>query len=136
MNRCFSRLVLVAVVGLGAVAASAQISGPVYVPFVFTANHYLLPGGAYKVERLSGSFVALIDNETGNTRGIVLVRPEQGTRIESVGRLVFASYGSTYVLKEVRMTGSSMHSELAVQPKPEPNSAKSSTKPTFTLAMR
>ena len=78
MNRCFSRLVLVAVVGLGAVAASAQISGPVYVPFVFTANHYLLPGGAYKVERLSGSFVALIDNETGNTRGIVLAPSRAG----------------------------------------------------------
>jgi hypothetical protein len=136
MNRYFSTLLLVALLGLGAVAASAQISAPVYVPFAFTANHHLLPAGTYKVELLSDHFVAMIDSQTGKSKGIVLVRPEAGTRIEPVGGLVFASYGSTYVLKEVRMTGSSTHSELAVQPKPEPLSAKSSTKSTFTVAMR
>jgi hypothetical protein len=135
MNR-FTMLLIVAVFSLGALAASAQISAPVYVPFAFTANHHLLPAGTYKVERLSDSFVALIDSKTGKTKGIVLVRPEAGPRIESIGGLVFASYGSTYVLKEVRMTGSSIHSALAIQPKPEPLAAKNSTKSTFTMAMR
>ena len=136
MNRCFSTLLLVAVVGLSAVAASAQISNPVYVPFAFKANHHLMPAGVYKVERLSDSFVALIDSKTGKTKGIVLVRPEAGPRIESIGGLVFASYGSTYVLKEVRMSGSSIHNELAIQPKLEPLAARNSTKSTFTMAMR
>jgi hypothetical protein len=136
MNRCFSTLLLVAAVGLGAVAASAQISARVYVPFAFKANHLLLPIGTYSVERLSDNFVALIDSKTGKTRGIVLVRPEAGTRTESVGSLVFASYGSTYVLKELRMPGSSMHSELAAQPRPEPLAAKNASVSTFEIALR
>ena len=82
------------------------------------------------------AIVAFIDSQTGKTERIVMVRPEAGTRIESVGGLVFASYGSRYVLKEVRMTGSSMHSELAIQPKPEPLRAMNSTGTTFEIAMR
>ncbi len=136
MNRRFSMLLIATVVSLGAVAASAQTSAPVYVPFAFSANHQLLPAGTYKVELLSDRFVAFIDNQTGKTERIVMVRPEAGTRIESVGGLVFASYGSRYVLKEVRMTGSSMHSELAIQPKPEPLRAMNSTGTTFEIAMR
>jgi hypothetical protein len=139
MNR-FSTLLIAAVVSLGAVAASAQMSAPVYVPFSFTANHQLLPAGTYKVELLSDRFVAFINSETGKTERIILVRPEAGSRIEPIGGLVFLSYGGRtdgrYILKEIRMTGSSMHSKLAIQPKPEPLSAKNATGSTFEISMR
>jgi hypothetical protein len=141
MNRRFHMLLIITILGLAASAASAQISAPVYVPFNFIANHQLLPAGTYKVELLSDRFVAFINNETGKTERIVMVRPETGSRIESVGGLVFLSYvgrspDDRYVLKEVRMTGSSMHSELAIQPKPEPLSAKNASVSTFEIAMR
>ena len=136
MNRHFSMLLIATVVGLGGVATSAQTSAPVYVPFAFSANHQLLPAGTYKVELLSDRYVAFIDSQTGKTERIVMVRPEEGSRIESVGGLVFASYGSRYVLKEVRMTGSSMHSELAIQPKPEPLAAKNASVSIFEIAMK
>ena len=136
MNRRFSMLLIATVVSLGAVATSAQTSAPVYVPFAFSANHQLLPAGTYKVGLLSARYVAFIDSQTGKTSGSSWSVRKQGTRIESVGGLVFASYGSRYVLKEVRMTGSSMHSELAFQPKPEPLSAKNPTGSTFEIAMK
>jgi len=135
MNR--SHMLLIAIVFmLASTAASAQISAPVYVPFAFTANHQHLPAGVYKVELLSDRFVAFVDSQTGKTERIVMVRPQAGPHIESIGGLVFASYGSRYVLREVRMTGSSMHSELAIQPKPEPLNAKNQTGSTFEISMR
>jgi hypothetical protein len=140
MKRRFSILLIAAVVSLGAVAATPQTSAPVYVPFAFVANHQLLPAGTYKVEPLSDRFLAFINNKTGKTERIVMVRPEEGTRIEPRGGLVFLSYlgrgaDDRYILKEVHMTGSSMHSELAIQPKPEHLSAKNPSVSTFEIAM-
>ena len=135
MNRLHMLLIAI-VVMLAATAASAQISAPVYVPFAFTANHQYLPAGTYRVEMLSDRFVAFVDSQTGTTERIVMVRPESGTRIEPIGGLVFASYGSRYVLREVRMTGSSLHSVLIIQPKPEPTSAKNASGSTFEIAIR
>ena len=140
MNRYFSML-LIAIVNLGAVAASAQTTAPVYVPFSFLANHQVLPAGTYKVELLSDRFLAFVNNENGKTERIIMVRPEQGSRIEPIGGLVFLSYvgrgyDDRYILKEVHMAGSSMHSALAVPPKPEPFSAKNASANTFEIAMK
>jgi len=140
MKRRISMLLIVAALSLGAVAASAQISAPIYVPFAFIANHQLLPAGTYKVEVLSHRFLAFVNSETGNTERIVMVRPESGSKIETIGRLVFLSYGGRtegrYILKEVHMVGSSMHHVLVVQPKPEPLSAKNATTSIFEIALR
>lgn len=99
--------------------ASAETSAPVYVPFSFTANHQIVPAGFYKVSLLSDRCLALINNETGKTERVLVVRPEAGNKIESLGGLVFHSSGHHYTLKEVRMAGSSMHNVLTIPPKPE-----------------
>jgi len=134
MNRFHMLLIAIAVM-LAAMAASAQVSAPVYVPFAFTANHQYLHAGTYKVELVSDRFVAFVNSQTGTTERIVMVRPEPGPRIETVGGLVFLSYGRRYVLKEVHMAGSSMRSTLAIQPKPEPLSAQGRAS-TVELALR
>jgi len=99
--------------------ASAQATGTIYIPFAFTANHQLVPAGFYKVDLLSDRYLALIDSKTGTARTVLLVRPEQGPNISARTGFVFHSSGARYVLKEVKIAGSSMRSELAVQPKPE-----------------
>ncbi|HUH64391.1 MAG TPA: hypothetical protein VLZ50_15400 [Terracidiphilus sp.] len=135
MNRFHLFVVAIAVV-LASAAASAQTSAPVYVPFSFTANHQILPSGLYKVSMLSDRFIAFIDSRSGRTEKVIMSRPETGNRIETLGGLIFISTGHRYVLKEVRMTGSSLHSVLVVQPKPEPQAAKNATDTTFEIAFK
>ena len=136
MNR-FSMILIAAVVSLSTVAAYAQSVGRVHVPFAFTANHQVLPAGTYEVKiLLDNQFAVFFRNETGTAEGMLLVRPEYGSRIEPLGGLVFQSYGSRYALKEIRMPGSSTHRALAIQPKPEPLVAKNATNSIFEIAMR
>ena len=123
----FSSLLLIALAVstiFPATNASAQATGPIYIPFAFTANHQLVPSGFYKVDLLSDRYLALIDSKTGTTRTILMVRPEQGTNVSARTGFVFHGSGARYFLKEVKIAGSSMRSELAVQPKPEPVMAK------------
>ena len=103
---------------------SAQATGTIYIPFAFTANHQLVPAGSYKVDLLSDRYLALIDSKTGTTRTVLLVRPEQGPNISTRSGFVFHGSGERYFLKEVKIAGSSMRSELAVQQKSEPVMAK------------
>ncbi|HXR39739.1 MAG TPA: hypothetical protein VN776_11625 [Terracidiphilus sp.] len=130
MNRRFStltRLLLTAVaVGLLSTAtyAAAQTSAPIRVPFAFTANHQLVPAGYYKVERLSDRFLAFIDAKTGRTQSIVMVRPESGPAIQTGSRLVFMSTGNRYYLREVKIAGTSVRSELVMQYRFEKDIAK------------
>ena len=83
-----------------------------------------MPAGFYKVDLLSDRYLALIDSKTGTTRTVLLVRPEQGPNISARSGFVFHGSGERYFLKEVKIAGSSMRSELAVQPKSEPVMAK------------
>ena len=107
-----------------ATKASAQATGTFSIPFEFTANHQLVPAGSYKVDLLSDRFLALIDGKTGTTRTVLVVRPEEGPNASARTGFVFHSAGGRYFLKEVKIAGSSMRSELAIQPKPEPVIAK------------
>lgn len=130
-----SLLLMASVVGLICPArnASAQATGTIYIPFAFTANHQLVPSGSYKVDMLSDRYLALIDSKTGTTRTVLLVRPEQGPNISARTGFVFHGAGERYFLKEVKIAGSSMRSELAVQPKPEPVVAKGAALESSTI---
>ena len=113
--------------------ASAQATGTIYIPFAFTANHQLVPSGFYKVDLLSDRYLALIDDKTGTTRTILMVRPEQGPSISARTGFVFHGSGQRYFLKEVKIAGSSMRSELAVQPRPERTLAKGAASESSTI---
>jgi len=113
--------------------ASAQATGTIYIPFAFTANHQLVPSGFYKVDLLSDRYLALIDDKTGTTRTILMVRPEQGPSISARTGFVFHGSGQRYFLKEVKIAGSSMRSELAVQPSPERTLAKGAASESSTI---
>lgn len=108
--------VAVALLG-GATHATAQSTASVNIPFAFTANHQHVPAGHYTMQLLSDRYLALVDAKTGQTRTIVMVRPQSGPRIETRGRIVFTTDGTRYFMTEIRLAGSSMHSELVVQPK-------------------
>jgi hypothetical protein len=130
MNRRLSTLatmlLIVVVFGLLSTAtpAAAQTSASVRIPFAFTANHQQVPAGSYKVELLSDRFLALIDVKTGKTQTIVMVRPESGPAIETNSRLVFMTTGDRYYLREVKLAGSSLRSELIMQYKFEKDIAR------------
>jgi len=113
--------------------ASAQATGTIYIPFAFTANHQLVPSGFYKVDLLSDRYLALIDSKTGKTQTVLMVRPAQGTKISHRSGFVFYFSGQRYYLKEVKVAGSSMHSELAVQPRHERTVAQGATPESSTI---
>jgi len=124
-NSNVANLLLVALaLSLGSAVASAQVTGNVYIPFAFTANHQQVPSGFYKVDLLSDRFLALINSKTGATQTVLMVRPAQETKISDRSGLVFYFSGQRYYLKEVKIAGSSVLNELAVQPKPERTLAK------------
>ena len=134
-NAIIARAVLmaVAVVLLYSTNATAQATGTIYTPFAFTANHQLVPSGSYKVDLLSDRYLALIDCKTGTTRTVLMVRPEQGQKVSARSGFVFHVSGQRYYLKEVKIAGSSMRSELAVQPRPELVLAKSAAPDNSTI---
>jgi hypothetical protein len=119
MSHSPTSLLIALAVSFASTTASAQPAGTIYVPFAFTANHQHVPPGFYKVDLLADRYLALIDSKTGTTRTVLLVRPEQGQNVSARSGLVFHFSGVRYYLKEVKIAGSSMRSELAVQPKPE-----------------
>ena len=125
LRNAFVHLFLIALaLGMASKAASAQATGTIYIPFAFTANHQIVPSGFYKVDLLSDRYLALIDGKTGTTQTVLMVRPEQGPNISTRSGFVFHVSGQRYYLKEVKVAGSSMRSELAVQPKTEPTVAE------------
>jgi hypothetical protein len=133
-NAAFAHLILIAfAISLASTIASAQATGTIYIPFAFTANHQRVPSGFYKVDLLSDRYMALIDSKTGTTRTVLLVRPEQGTKISRRTGFVFYFSGQRYYLKEMKVAGSSVHSELAVQPKVEPTIANGAAQESSTI---
>lgn len=100
------------------VAASAQTTASVNIPFAFSADNHIVQAGHYKVELLSDRTVAL-RNTSSNQTLFLMVRPEAGTAYETRGRLVFHQDGSRKYLAQVWIAGTSMHSEMAVQHKQE-----------------
>jgi hypothetical protein len=105
---------LVAVLPFTAHHASAQNTALVNVPFGFQANHVYLPAGYYEVLS-SDNTVTFINAKTCKAQAILLVRHEDGSEIETRGRLIFLVRGHDHVLKEVQFAGSSTHSELPVR---------------------
>jgi hypothetical protein len=133
-NSNVANLLLVALaLSLGSAVASAQVTGNVYIPFAFTANHQQVPSGFYKVDLLSDRFLALISSKTGATQTVLMVRPAQEAKISERSGLAFYFSGQRYYLKEVKIAGSSVLSELAVQPKPERTLAKGAAQEGTTI---
>jgi hypothetical protein len=106
---------LIAVLPFTADRASAQNAALVNVPFGFQANHVYLPAGYYEVLS-SDNTVIFIDAKTCKAQAILLVRHEDGSEIETRGRLIFLVRGDRRMLKEVQFAGSSTHSELTLRP--------------------
>jgi len=78
----------------------------------------------------------LVDANSGRAAAILLIRKEAGSEIESRGRLEFYVSGSRHMLVEAEFAGSSMHSILLGQPKPERTEARNSDQATtFEIAM-
>jgi hypothetical protein len=99
--------------------ASAQNKIPVTIPFAFVANHQSMPAGQYYVRMLTPHLMSLADGHTGITKTLLLVRPESEHNGEARGRLIFFHPGTRYWLTQVRIAGSSVHSELMGQPRLE-----------------
>jgi hypothetical protein len=103
--------------------ASAQTSASVNIPFAFSADNQYVSAGSYKVELLSNRYLSLRNVATHQTQ-VLMVRPEEGQAIETRGRMVFHQEGSRKYLAQVWIAGTSLHSEMAIQHKPERELAK------------
>ena len=124
-----------ALLPLAVVNVSAQAKAHVDVPWGFVANHHYVPAGYYEVLP-SDNAMTLIDAKTGRAAAILLIRKEAGSKIENRGRLEFYVSGSRHMLVEAEFAGSSMHSILLGQPKPERTEARNSDQATtFEIAM-
>ena len=99
--------------------ASAQNKVPVTIPFAFVANHQSMSAGQYYVRMLTPRLMSLADGRTGITKTLLLVRPESEQNVETRGHLIYFHPGTRYYLTQVRMAGSSVHSELIGQPRLE-----------------
>lgn len=139
LTNLFLSLGLALTTGLlcAAISASAQTTTSVTVPFGFSADHQNVPAGSYKVQLLSDRFLSFCNIKTNKTQ-VVMVRPESGQIIETQGRLVFQRHDGQLFLKQVWIAGTSMHSELYVNTKPERTLAKEIQPPdsTFELAFK
>jgi hypothetical protein len=103
---------------LSMASASAQTTASVTIPFAFSADHQTVAAGSYKVQLLSDRYLSLRNTETNKTQ-VVMVRPESGRGIETRSHVVFYRNGTRRYLTQVWFAGSSLHSEMALQPKRE-----------------
>jgi hypothetical protein len=96
-----------------------------------------VPAGYYQVQLLSDRFLSLRNIKTNKTQ-VLMVRPEAGSVIETRGRLVFQRDGNRNYLTQIWVAGTSLHSEMAVQHKPEPELAKgpAPARSTIELALK
>lgn len=116
------------------VSASAQTTASITIPFAFSVDNQNVPAGSYRVEMLSDRFLSLRDKATNQTQ-IFLVRPELGQAIETRGRMVFQQAGSRKYLAQVWISGTSLHSEIAVQHTRGLESTKSKVTPPSTVEL-
>ena len=96
--------------------ASAQTGETATVPFAFAADHQQFPAGTYEVSRLPDGIMSLRNLNTGRTQ-LLMVRLETGRVVETRGRLVFQLGQTENTLTQVWIPGTTIHSELTVQPK-------------------
>jgi hypothetical protein len=114
----FACFALAAFTLFSATTAAAQSKLRINIPFAFTANHQQLPAGSYYVTWLGSGVIQVLNRETGDAQ-FLMVRPHQGRVIETRSRFVFQQEGRRYYLANVWVAGSSMHSEMLVQHRPE-----------------
>jgi hypothetical protein len=97
-------------------SASAQTSETATIPFAFSADHQQFPAGTYEVRCLPDGIMSLRNLDTGRTQ-LLMVRVETGSVVETRGRLVFHLSQTENTLMQVWVPGTTVHSELTVQPK-------------------
>jgi hypothetical protein len=98
--------------------ALAQTTASVTIPFAFSANNQYVAAGTYKLKLLSDRFLSFRNTATNEIQ-VLMVRPAVGPDIETRGRLVFHREGQRNYLAQVWIAGTSVHSEMTVQPRPE-----------------
>ena len=96
--------------------ASAQTSERATIPFAFTADHQQFPAGTYEVRRLPDGLMSLYNLETGKIQ-LLMARLEAGRTVQTRGRLVFHHDETGNSLMQVWIAGTTVHTELMVQPK-------------------
>ena len=106
-----------------ATSASAQTAERAAIPFAFSADHQSFPAGTYEVRRLSDGIMSLYNFETGKIQ-LLMVRLEGGRAVQTRGRLVFHHDETGNSLMQVWIAGTTIHSELMVQPKLQQTAAK------------
>lgn len=117
-------------------AASAQTTASITIPFAFSADNQNVDAGTYNVGLLSDRFLSLRNAATNHTL-VLMVRPEAGQAIETRGHFTFHQDGSRKYLTEIWIAGTSMHSEMAIEHKPEQKLAKSgSASSTIEVALK
>jgi hypothetical protein len=115
--------------------ASAQATAHVTIPFAFSADKQNVAAGTYEVELLSDRFLSMRNTATNLTQ-VLMVRPETGSVIATRGHLTFYREGSRKYLAQVWIAGTSMHSEMAIQHKPERGFSGGNREPSIELALK
>jgi hypothetical protein len=122
-------LVVVALLGVTAIPASAQLVGPmtVEVPFAFVAGKKVLPAGTYVISPSTRSTV-LVRTPRGEHASIVTTMASDAKSALGRSEVLFKRYGDTYYLSEVRPAASSEYRQVA-RTRDEVRLAKLTSKP-------
>jgi hypothetical protein len=78
-----------------------------YIPFAFLAGDVTLPAGEYALRVDKVNRLMMESRDTARVAGVLISsQVDQPRSKEDVGRLEFAKYGGTYVLRNVWYAGS------------------------------
>ena len=104
-------------------SALAQSQMTATIPFAFSAGDQHLAAGAYSVERINSSFLAVRNNKTSRIT-VLMVRGEQGRGLQSNAHLTFQREGRGMYLTQARFAGSSEYVQTVAKPKRDLEYAK------------
>ncbi|MFP5229777.1 MAG: hypothetical protein ACLGXA_19360 [Acidobacteriota bacterium] len=113
-NRIVFLIELFLVGGLLGASALAQTAARFTIPFAFTANNFAVPAGQYEVRLgIGAQYITVLNRQDGHTM-FLPTRHETGVTVEPVGVMTFLVNGNDYVLKEIRMPGSTQCAQFLV----------------------
>jgi hypothetical protein len=103
--------------------ASAQSELTATVPFAFSVGNQHMAAGSYSIQQISSCFLAVRNNKTSKTT-VLMVRKEEGRKLQSSSHLIFERDGRGTYLTQAWFAGSSEHDQTVAKPKHDPEYVK------------
>lgn len=117
--RKLSRVLIVMTIAVFTVSLNAEpLPMRAYIPFAFLAGNETLPAGEYIVRVDEFNRVVMQSRDSARATGVPITSNVlQSSSKADTGRLEFAKYGETYVLRNVWHSGSTQGNQVVISRK-------------------